>query len=549
MNDNKNLKKSEELFNEGLNLIKINNYSEAKSKLENALVLTPERYSIINNLIFINLKIKNFKEALFYSKRLSEIHPHNFENKINYIKLLITNNFFSLARKNLKKLNINSAFKKKKQVIYETIGDLYSRICFTRLTTSNYLKSYFLNKNYLSLSRVFFNNLYTGIPIEKLCNKTLYKHKGGGDLENKSIKKKKQLILGFVCADFNNHPVGYFSLSFLKELRKFFKIFLYYNSDNKDDYTDMFIFQSADSFNFVKNLNDKNLINQIKNDNIDILIDLSGHTPGNRLSIFKRKIVPLQFTCLGYLATTGLKEIDHIILDPYVYNSEEFFSEKPLLMSKIWCSMTIPDLSRLEVNKKLPCENKEFFTFGCLNNIRKLNLNVIRVWSQILKKSQKYKLYLQNQDLDIPLVRRFLINEFKKNGVNREQLILAKSEGRYRTLNQYNNIDLALDPFPYNGGTSSFEASLMGVPILVLEGNSFLSRCGISINNNLNLTQLIAKNEIDYIEKAIRFAENIIELSQIKKDHHYKVLNSPLFDNISYANDFAEKIQLIYNKL
>ncbi len=191
MNDNKNLKKSEELFNEGLNLIKINNYSEAKSKLENALVLTPERYSIINNLIFINLKIKNFKEALFYSKRLSEIHPHNFENKINYIKLLITNNFFSLARKNLKKLNINSAFKKNKQVIYETIGDLYSRICFTRLTTSNYLKSYFLNKNYLSLSRVFFNNLYTGIPIEKLCNKTLYKHKGGGDLENKSIKKKK----------------------------------------------------------------------------------------------------------------------------------------------------------------------------------------------------------------------------------------------------------------------------------------------------------------------------------------------------------------------
>ena len=216
MNDNKNLKKSEELFNEGLNLIKTNNYYDAKSKLENALVLTPERYSIINNLVFINLKIKNFKEALFYSKRLSEIHPHNFEIKINYIKLLITNNFFSLARKNLKKLNINSAFKKKKQVIYETIGDLYSKICFTRLTTSNYLKSYFLNKNYLSLSRVFFNNLYTGIPIEKLCNKTLYKHKGGDDLENKSIKKKKQLILGFVCADFKNHPVGYFSLSFLK---------------------------------------------------------------------------------------------------------------------------------------------------------------------------------------------------------------------------------------------------------------------------------------------------------------------------------------------
>lgn len=549
MNDNKNLKKSEELFNEGLNLIKINNYYDAKSKLENALVLTPERYSIINNLVFINLKIKNFKEALFYSKKLNEIHPHNFEIKINYIKLLITNNFFSLARKNLKKLNIKFAFKKKKQVIYETIGDLYSRICFTRLTTLNYLKSYFLNKNYLSLSRVFFNNLYTGIPIEKLCNKTLYKHKEGGDLKNKSIKKKKQLILGFVCADFKNHPVGYFSLSFLKELRKFFKIFLYYNSDDKDDYTDMFIFQTADSFNFVKNLNDKNLINQIKNDNIDILIDLSGHTPGNRLSIFKKKIVPLQFTCLGYLATTGLKEIDHIILDSYVYNSEEFFSEKPLLMSKIWCSMTIPDLSRLEVNKKLPCENKEFFTFGCLNNIRKLNLNVIRVWSEILKKSQKYKLYLQNQDLDIPLVRRFLINEFKKNGVNKEQLILAKSQGRYKTLNQYNNIDLALDPFPYNGGTSSFEASLMGVPILVLEGNSFLSRCGVSINNNLNLTQLIAKNEIDYIEKAIRFSENIIELSQIKKDHHYKVLNSPLFDNISYANDFAEKIQLIYNKL
>jgi len=549
MNNGKNLKESEELFNDGLSLIKINNYYEAKSKLENALALTPERYSIINNLVFINLKIKNYKEALFYSKKLNEIDPDNFEVKINYIKLLITNNFFCLARKNLKKLNENVTFKKKKQVIYETIGDLYSRICFTRLTILNYLKSYFLNKNYLSLSRVFFNNLYTGISIEKLCNKTLYKYKEEGSLETKNVKKKKQLILGFISADFRNHPVGYFSLSFLKELRKFYKIFLYHNSDIKDDYTDRFIFQTSDGFNFVKNLNDENLINQIKNDNIDILVDLSGHTPGNRLSIFKKGVVPLQFTCLGYLATTGLKEINHIILDPYVYNSEEFFSEKPMLMNKIWCSMTIPDLSRLEINKKLPCENKGFFTFGCLNNIRKLNFNVIRVWSQILKKSQKYKLYLQNPDLDIPLVRRFLINEFKKNGVNREQLFFAKSEERYKALNQYNNIDLALDPFPYNGGTSNFEASLMGVPILVLEGNSFLSRCGVSINNNLNLTQLIAKNEIDYIEKAIKFSENITEFSQIKKDHHYKAVNSPLFDNTSFANDFAGKIQLMYNKL
>jgi len=546
---NNNLKKSEELFNESLNLIKISNYFDAKSKLEKALTLTPERYSIINNLIFINLRIKNYKEALFYSKKLTIIDPFNFEIQINYIKLLITNNFFCLAKKNLKNLNKNNILKKNKKLIYETIGDLYFRICFTKLALFNYLKSYFLNKNYPSLSKVFFNNLYIGISTEKLCNKTLYKNQKENNLKNKSIEKKKQLTLGFVCADFRNHPVGYFSLNFLKELKKFFKINLYHNSDIKDDYTDRFILQIANKFNFVKNLNDQNLINQIKNDNIDILIDLSGHSPGNRLSIFRKKIVPLQFTCLGYAATTGLKEIDHIILDPYVYSKEEFFSEKVVLMNKIWCSMTIPDLNKLEINRKLPCERKKFFTFGCFNNIRKLNLNVIQVWSKILKKSQKYRLYLQNTDLDIPLVRRFLINEFKKNGVNKEQLLFSKSEERYKTLNQYNNIDLALDPFPYNGGTSNFEASLMGVPVLVLEGNSFLSRCGVSINNNLNLTQLIAKNEIDYIEKAISFSENLGELIQIKKDHHYKVLNSPLFNSISYANDFAGKIELMYNRL
>ena len=186
-------------------------------------------------------------------------------------------------------------------------------------------------------------------------------------------------------------------------------------------------------------------------------------------------------------------------------------------------------------------------TFGSFNNLSKINDNVIALWSEILKKAKNSKLFLKAKQLDNLVIVNNIKKKFQKNGINVERIITeGLSKTREEMLKKYNQIDIALDPFPYPGVTTSLEANWMGVPLLTKKGNNFYSRIGTSINKNLDMEDWIANNEKDYILKAISKTSDLEKLLQIKKKLRNKFLKSPLSDAKQFAKNFENCLNLMW---
>ena len=301
--------------------------------------------------------------------------------------------------------------------------------------------------------------------------------------------------------------------------------------------------QYFDNWISVIHKTDKDLINLIRKDNLDILFDLSGHTANNRLAVFKNRCAPVQATWCGWLASTGVKEIDYIIGDKYAtpLSDQNKFTEKIYQLKRIWECLSISDLDfKDQIIKK---NNEKNVIFGSLVNPAKINETVINAWSKILNQTTNAKLFLKDELFDIPEARKAFIKKFEDNKVNKNQLITDGKSSRAKHIDSYNKIDIVLDTFPASGGATSFEASYMGVPILTkINENSFWFRTGESINRNLNMNEWIAKNEIDYVEKAVKFSKNKSYLTNLKIELGNLARKSPLFDSKNYSNDFYEML-------
>jgi len=224
---------------------------------------------------------------------------------------------------------------------------------------------------------------------------------------------------------------------------------------------------------------DKDLINLIRKDNLDILFDLSGHTANNRLTVFKNRCAPVQATWCGWLASTGVKEIDYIIGDKYAtpLSDQIKFTEKIYQLKKIWQCSSISNL-----NFKVPFvkkNNEKHVIFGSFVNTIKINETVVNVWSKILNQIPNSKLFLKCNSFDIPGIRKKFIEKFDNNKVNKNQLIIEGRSSRTKYLDCYNKVDIVLDTFPVGCGAPSFDASYMGVPILTkINEDSFQFRIG-----------------------------------------------------------------------
>ena len=275
---------------------------------------------------------------------------------------------------------------------------------------------------------------------------------------------------------------------------------------------------------------------------------MSGHTKKNRLPVFVNKPAPLQITWIGYNASTGLKEIDYIVGDQHVtpLENRSQFTENILQLPNIWSCLAKPDF-KIKKGNSSPALKNGFITFGSFNNLSKINDNVIDVWSEILKRVENSKLFLKTKELDNLEMMENIRKKFQKNGISTEKIITeGRSKTREEMLKKYNQIDIALDPFPYSGVTTSFESVWMGVPLLTKKGNNFYSRIGVSINKNLGMDDWIANNEKDYISKAISKASDLEKLFQIKKELRNKFLKSPLSNTKQYAKHFENCLNLIW---
>jgi protein O-GlcNAc transferase len=353
--------------------------------------------------------------------------------------------------------------------------------------------------------------------------------------------RSDKLRLGFLSGDLrSNHSVTYFLKTILSNYnKKNFEIYLYLNHENDDDTTDEFknlVFKSKN----INHLEDIDAINLIRGDEIDIAFDLMGATSSHREALFKNRIAPKQINWIGYCNTMGLKGDNYIIADPnLIYNDEEnLYSEKIIYMPQIWNCHSGPKIKRNFSSP--PFHKNKFITFCSFNNFCKINKNVIDTWSKILLANKNSKLILKPSGRSHSLR---LKKEFLKNGVDKSLIFKENIKSVSDHLKLYNEADIALDTFPYNGVTTSFEAIWMGVPVLTMQGYNFNSRCGESINKNMDLTYLIATNEDDYISKATELSQNINKLNLIRNKIFETAPSSPLFDVDNFSKNFFKIIK------
>ena len=409
-------------------------------------------------------------------------------------------------------------------------GDLSKDASANFLASSNY-SSNFSQIEYLNYCKII-NDKFKPNNYEKLI-----------DFEFE--KNPNNLNIGFISPDFVEHSVSEFLFGTIKELKKKnFKIHAFnLKKTSQLDKTSAALRETFDEWHDLAETSDLDSANIIRKNKVNILINLVGYFANNRFTIMKLKPAPIQMVWMGYTNTMGVDEIDYIVADPNLIKDDEkkLYSETVINLPKIWnCHSGIE--SKIEV-EDLPCLKNEYITFGCFNNSSKISDAVIQTWGKLLLKLNNSKLIIKAPSEDAEIAQKNILKKFLDFNIDGSRILFSPREKK-----KYNKIDLSLDTFPYTGVTTSIESVWMGVPVLTLKGNNFVSRCGESLNINLGMPEFIAEDENDYLNKAITISENRQKLSTIRKSLRNKVLNSPLFDMESFGQDFANLLNDVWKK-
>ena len=350
---------------------------------------------------------------------------------------------------------------------------------------------------------------------------------------------ERRLRIGYLSPDLRQHSVAYFLLPLLENHdRDQIHVTGYHNSAVEDEVTRR-ITESVDVWCPILSVPDEQVAARIRADRIDILVDLSGHTAGGRLQVFARKPAPVQITWLGYPGSTGLDAMDYRCSDPLADPPDEanrFSSEQVLHLPRTnWCFDPLsgsPDVS------SLPALTAPGLTYGSFNNFGKISATTLDMWAEILRRTPGSRLVLKNVAMRSPAAVKLIKQQLSSRGVNTSRLeLLGKDESLLEHLTQYNRIDVSLDTFPYHGTTTTCEALWMGVPSIVLAGPGHASRPGVSLLANVGLGDLVAQTPEEYVANAVRLAEDLPRLTEIRAGLRQRMQTSPLMDGPAFARD------------
>jgi protein O-GlcNAc transferase len=356
----------------------------------------------------------------------------------------------------------------------------------------------------------------------------------------------RRLRIGYVSADFNAHPVGRFMLPVLSHHdRRRVEIFCYDNVKVKDDLTAALRLH-ADVWQETSNLPDADLASQIHQDRIDILVDLSLHTGRNRLLTFARKPAPVQATYLSYPGTSGLETMDYRLTDPYLDppsldQDRSVYSEKSVRLRTYWCYQPPGDAPAVAPP---PALNAGYVTFGCFNQFCKISRPAWDLWCTLLHAVPGSRmLLLAPQGSSRELARGIMANHGIDPG--RLEFVGRAFMGVY--LERHRLIDIALDPFPFTGGTTTCDALWMGVPVITLRGATAVGRGGASILSHVGLTDLIAEMPEQYVRIAAALANDLPQLSALRSSMRQRMQASPLMDAAAFARNLEEAYRKMWS--
>lgn len=361
----------------------------------------------------------------------------------------------------------------------------------------------------------------------------------------------RRLRIGYVSGDFRGHSVGFFAEPILESHdHEQFEIFCYANHNYTDALTARFM-QMADHWRWTTQLSDEAVLEMIRLDEIDILIDLSNHTAYNRLHMFARRGAPIQMTWIGMPTTTGVSAIDYRISDDRMDPpgmTEHLHAEKLLRLVSGWCYRPAKEAVDLEIGE-LPALRNGHLTFASFNAFGKINIQVITLWAKLFQRVDNAVLYMATGGKDNDQILNDKVTAvFAECGFPVERLRLFGRKDLKDYFIFHNEIDIALDPFPYNGGTVTAHALWMGVPVLSLPGRKPIQRMGASMLGSVGLPEFLADSEDDYIEIAARFAADLPRLAEIRRTLRPTMQTSPLMDAELVTRDLEAALRRVWRE-
>lgn len=347
----------------------------------------------------------------------------------------------------------------------------------------------------------------------------------------------RRLKIGYVSADFRRHSVAYFIEPLLAHHdHQDFEIFCYATGPERDAVTER-LEALADHWVVARALGDAALADRIRADGIDVLVDLSGHTAGNRLLVFARKPAPVQVTWMGFLATTGLESMDYRltdeIADPPDADSHEHV-ERLLRLDRTCLAYLPPDAAPPVA--RLPALERGYVTFGSFNTPAKHNPEVLALWGEILRAVPDSRLLLKGRGLEKGRLRSATEDALARAGVAPERVVLQGYETDEAVhLRRYEAVDIGLDPFPHNGVTTTCAALWMGVPVLTWRGDRHSARMCASMLAGVGLDECVAASKAEYRELAVSLARNLGRLADLRQGLRARMRASPLLDAAGLA--------------
>lgn len=388
-------------------------------------------------------------------------------------------------------------------------------------------------------AHIGYNELFKGISH--------YDHRGKNTIKEMDEAARQKIRIGYISPDFRYHVVLRFSWAMLANYDKEqFEVYCYHNNPHEDNYSEE-IKNMTDSWRNISGMSAQDAAEAIYKDKIDILVDLAGHTKGNGLPVMAYKPAPVQVSGIGYFATTGLKTVDYFLSDMALESEQDYFVEDIICLEHSHFCYT--PIYVAPIPREAPCMKNGYITYGSFNHIRKVTDEVLELWANILKSVPQSHLILKGSVFDDEYGYELFVDRLAKNGIDmtsedwKERIELRGFSKDY--LQEYFDVDIALDTFPYPGGGTTCDALYMGVPVITLSGNSHGERFGKSLLENIGLSEFVVYNKQNYYDLAVALAGEKEIINNFHLGLRHMMEQSPLMDRKLYMSE----LELTYKKI
>ena len=367
------------------------------------------------------------------------------------------------------------------------------------------------------------------------------------DFSARNRDPERPLRIGYVSGDFTRHPVGFLLRDILLNHNKREVSIHCYSMVIRPEDVLPELRSAADTWDDIFYLSDEEVVELVRKAEIDILVDLSGHTAFHRLLAFARKPAPVQVEWIGYFHTTGMSSIDYFITDPATSppGSGQLFTEIPVHLPHTRFCYGAPDYAP-DV-PPLPALKNGHITFGSFNRLPKLTDETVNLWCRVLRGVSDSRMVIKSGALSEPAIRRRLLERFAAQGIAADRLDLREGSSHLEMLNEYGEVDIALDTFPFNGGMTTLEALWMGVPVVTIAGDTVVSRQSVSALANIGLAQTLAFENADaFVQGAIHLAGDVEHLAAMRAQLRDRVAASPLRDAGQFTRDLEALLRRMW---